>query len=104
MKARQREWWLGGTGLGLSVLLFTLWPTLDLQISLAFFDLGLYAPTKEALQAMQSRLMKGSILVFDELNYEFAPGETQAVIESLDLKQYTVQRFEHCSRVSFIQL
>jgi membrane-associated PAP2 superfamily phosphatase len=39
MKARQREGWLGGTGLALSVLLFTLWPTLDLQISLAFFDM-----------------------------------------------------------------
>ena len=39
MKARQCEGWLGGTGLALSVLLFTLWPTLDLQISLAFFDM-----------------------------------------------------------------
>jgi lipid A 4'-phosphatase len=39
MKARQREYWLGGTGLALSVLLFMLWPTLDLQISLAFFDM-----------------------------------------------------------------
>jgi len=39
MKARQREGWLGGTGLALSVLLFTLWPTLDLQFSLAFFDM-----------------------------------------------------------------
>ena len=38
MKARQREYWLGGTGLALSLLLFTLWPTLDLQVSLAFFD------------------------------------------------------------------
>lgn len=38
MKARHREAWVGGTGLALSVLLFTLWPTLDLQISLAFFD------------------------------------------------------------------
>jgi membrane-associated phospholipid phosphatase len=38
MKARHREGWVGGTGLALSVLLFTLWPTLDLQISLAFFD------------------------------------------------------------------
>ena len=39
MKARQREGWIGGTGLALSVLLFTLWPTLDLQISLVFFDM-----------------------------------------------------------------
>ena len=39
MKARHREEWIGGMGLALSVLLFTLWPTLDLQISLAFFDM-----------------------------------------------------------------
>jgi len=38
MKARQREWWLGGTGLALSVLVFTLWPTIDLRVSQAFFD------------------------------------------------------------------
>ena len=38
MKARQREGWIGGTGLALSVLLFTLWPTLDLRVSQAFFD------------------------------------------------------------------
>lgn len=38
MKARQREAWVGGAGLGLSILLFTLWPELDLQISQAFFD------------------------------------------------------------------
>ncbi len=39
MKARQREGWLGGLGLGLSVLVFTLWPTLDLRFSQAFFDM-----------------------------------------------------------------
>jgi lipid A 4'-phosphatase len=39
MKARHREGWIGGMGLALSVLLFMLWPTLDLQISLAFFDM-----------------------------------------------------------------
>ena len=39
MKARLREAWVGGLGLGLSVLVFTLWPALDLQVSLAFFDM-----------------------------------------------------------------
>jgi lipid A 4'-phosphatase len=40
MKARQREGWLGGTGLALSVLVFMLWPTLDLRVSQAFFDMS----------------------------------------------------------------
>lgn len=39
MKAREREAWFGGAGLGISVLLFTLWPGLDLQVSQAFFDI-----------------------------------------------------------------
>jgi membrane-associated PAP2 superfamily phosphatase len=39
MKARQREGWLGATGLALSVLVFMLWPTLDLRVSQAFFDM-----------------------------------------------------------------
>ena len=39
MKARLREAWVGGLGLGLSVLVFTLWPALDLQVSSAFFDM-----------------------------------------------------------------
>jgi F0F1-type ATP synthase alpha subunit len=73
-------------------------------ISLAFFDLDLYKPTKQALQSILPRCTKGSILIFDELNYQYCPGETLAVLESLNLKQYSVQRFEHCSRVSFIQL
>jgi hypothetical protein len=73
-------------------------------VSLAFFDLDLYEPTKEALDALKPRLTKGSVLVFDELNYEHCPGETLAVIESLDIKNFSVQRFEHCSRVSYIVL
>lgn len=38
MKARQRELWIGACGLGLSVLVFTLWPALDVWVSQAFFD------------------------------------------------------------------
>jgi hypothetical protein len=73
-------------------------------VSLAFFDLDLYEPTKVALEALKPRLTKGSILVFDELNYEHCPGETLAVIESLDIQNFAIQRFEHCSRVSYIVL
>lgn len=73
-------------------------------VSLAFFDLDLYEPTKQSLGAILPRCTKGTILIFDELNYLHTPGETQAVLELLNLRQYSVQRFEHCSRVSFIQL
>ena len=73
-------------------------------ISLAFFDLDLYSPTLEVLKTIQPRLTKGSILIFDELNYSSCPGETLALLECFDLNQYKVERFPFCSRVSYIQL
>jgi len=38
MKARQREWLLGGLGLAVSVAVFKLWPELDLLIARYFFE------------------------------------------------------------------
>ena len=54
-------------------------------ISMAIFDMDLYKPTKDVLEAILPRLVKGSLLIFDELNSETYPGETQAVNEVLGL-------------------
>ena len=35
---------------------------------MAIFDMDIYKPTKDALNAIKSRFTKGSVLVFDELN------------------------------------
>jgi hypothetical protein len=64
-------------------------------ISMAVFDMDIYAPTKAALSQLIPRLTKGSILVFDELNAKFFPGETQAVSEVLGLNNLRLQRFPH---------
>ncbi len=61
-------------------------------VALAYFDMALYEPTKAALAAIKPRLIKGSILAFDELNAGEYPGETLAVLETLDLKNYSVKR------------
>jgi hypothetical protein len=61
-------------------------------IALAYFDMALYEPTKAALTAIKPRLIKGSILAFDELNAREYPGETLALLETLDLKNYSVKR------------
>jgi hypothetical protein len=61
-------------------------------ISLAYFDMALYEPTKAALAAILPRLVKGSILAFDELNAQEYPGETQALLETLDLKNWSIKR------------
>ena len=73
-------------------------------ISLAFFDLDLYKPTLDTINNIKDRLTQGSILVFDELNYNSAPGETLAVIEALGLRNIAVQRFQYCSRVSYVEI
>ena len=37
-------------------------------ISLAYFDFDIYEPTKELLKLIKPRLVRGSVLAFDELN------------------------------------
>jgi hypothetical protein len=64
-------------------------------ISLVYFDMGLYGPTKAALQAILPYLTKGSILIMDELNFPDMPGETIAVREVLGLDKYKIQRSKY---------
>ena len=64
-------------------------------IALAYFDMDIYSPTKIALQLIKPYLAKGSILVFDELNYDRFPGETLAVKEVFDLSKLQLRRIEH---------
>jgi hypothetical protein len=51
-------------------------------VSLAYIDLALYEPTKIVIDQCLKHMVKGSILVFDELNAAEYPGETIAVKES----------------------
>lgn len=71
-------------------------------IALAYFDLDLYQPTKDALAAIKGRLTKGSVLGFDELNEPACPGETLAVAEVLGLSTYSIRRFPHSARTSYL--
>jgi hypothetical protein len=61
-------------------------------IALAYFDLVLYQPTKDCLEAISGHLTKGSILGFDELNTHATPGETLAVKEVFGLDKYRLRR------------
>ncbi|MCX7885943.1 MAG: TylF/MycF family methyltransferase [Verrucomicrobiae bacterium] len=73
-------------------------------VSLAIFDLDIYKPTKVALEAIKPHLMKGSILVFDELSDDIFPGETLALQEVLGLNTCRVQRFPMTARISFMEV
>ena len=62
-------------------------------VAMAIFDMDVYKPTRDVLELILPRLTKGSLLVFDELNCEYFPGETQAVSEVLGLSKLAL----HCS-------
>ena len=70
-------------------------------IALAYFDFDLYYPTKKCLQAIRPRLVKGSVIGFDELNDNDSPGETQALMEVFGLNNIKLQRYRYASRVSY---
>jgi len=55
-------------------------------IAMAYFDLDLYKPTKDCINAILPHMPKGSILGFDELNYFGFPGETLAVRDTLGIQ------------------
>jgi hypothetical protein len=71
-------------------------------VSMAYFDMDLYEPTKECLLAIKDHLTKGSVIGFDELNAPECPGETLALKEVFGLDRYKIQRLPMTSRTSYI--
>lgn len=73
-------------------------------VSLLYLDFDLYEPTKRALEIFLPRMPKGGVLAFDEINHPLWPGETRAVLETLDLSQYEVKKFPYEINMSYIVL
>jgi hypothetical protein len=71
-------------------------------ISLAIFDFDIYQPTKAALTSIMPHLMRGSILVFDELCDPIFPGETLALMETIGLRNTMIERLPMTARISFM--
>lgn len=61
-------------------------------IALAYFDMDIYEPTKKCLELVLKHVTRGSVLGFDELNYDMWPGETVAVAEVMGLTKYKIAR------------
>ncbi len=72
-----------------------------LLISLLYLDFDIYEPTKAALKTLLPRVAKGGIVAFDELNCPEFPGETSALIESLDLSKVKLQRLPYDPYISY---
>jgi len=64
-------------------------------VAMAIFDMDIYKPTRDALEAIIPRLTKGSLLVFDELNCPQFPGETVALDEILGINNIKLNSFPH---------
>lgn len=73
-------------------------------VALAYFDFDLYEPTKKCLEAIIPRMVKGSVIGFDELNDPDSPGETLALIDTLGLRNVRLKRYRYASRVSYFIL
>lgn len=73
-------------------------------ISLLFLDFDLYLPTKTALEHFLPRMGKGAILAFDEINNPWWPGETEAMLQYVDLKKYEINRFSFDPNIAYIVL
>ena len=65
-----------------------------LVISLLFLDFDLYEPTKVAIEHFLSRMPKGAIIAFDELDNPIWPGETQALLDSIGINRLELRRIE----------
>ncbi len=60
--------------------------------ALAYFDMALYEPTKVCLEYILKTCVKGSVIVFDELNRQEYPGETLALKQLIDLNHAHIEK------------
>jgi len=70
-------------------------------VSLAYFDFDIFPPTKKVLEVIKDRVVKGSVIAFDELSDHDSPGETLALKETWGLNNIRLQRLPFVSRVSY---
>ncbi|MFP6842488.1 MAG: hypothetical protein VB979_09955 [Acinetobacter sp.] len=61
-------------------------------ISHAHFDMDVYQPTYDVLKLIISRMPKGAILIFDEINCPAFPGETLALHEVLGINNLKLRK------------
>lgn len=64
-------------------------------IALAYFDLAVYEPTKVCLQAIKPHLVRGSVVMFDELNSKNYPGETVAFKEAFKDQKFVLRNSQY---------
>ena len=66
-------------------------------MSLLFLDFDLYEPTAKALELFLPRMPAGAVLAFDQLHAAEWPGETQALLDRVDVSRLQLRRFAFSS-------
>lgn len=61
-------------------------------VAFAYFDMGLYQPTKVALETIKPHLVTGSVILLDELTWPEAPGEALAFKELFRPAEYHIEK------------
>ena len=73
-------------------------------VSLLYLDFDLYEPTKKGLEVFLPRMSKGAVIAFDEINHPLWPGETLALLESMNIRDVKIQKFPFEINMSYIVL
>ena len=60
-------------------------------VALAYIDLALYEPCSIVLREIIPHLVRGSVVMFDELNWKDYPGETIAFKEVFKEQKFTLK-------------
>lgn len=72
--------------------------------ALLYLDFDLYEPTRKAIEHFLPRMPRGAVIAFDELNIEQWPGETQAVLDSVGIRNLRLERLPFQPQISFAVL
>lgn len=73
-------------------------------VAFAYFDLGLYQPTRTCLQAIKPHLMPGSIVLLDEFTWDETPGEAIAFKEVFAGTRYTIEKCAYYPSKTIVEL
>lgn len=74
----------------------------EVIVAAAYFDLALYAPTLACLEAIKPNLVRGSVVMLDELNWKRYPGETIAFKEAFKDEKFTLKTSRYMPDRTFL--
>jgi hypothetical protein len=69
--------------------------------SMLYLDFDIFEPTKIAIENFLPRMPKGAILAFDEIHNPNWPGESQALLKTIGIRNLELRCFPYDPHISF---